>query len=29
MYQNFSRALDFANVVISTYQSEDMGEAIF
>jgi elongation factor 2 len=26
MYQNFLRVIDMANVVISTYQSEDMGE---
>lgn len=25
MYQNFLRVIDMANVVISTYQSEDMG----
>ena len=26
MYQNFLRVIDMANVVISTYQSDDMGE---
>jgi len=26
MYQNFLRVIDMANVVIATYQSEDMGE---
>lgn len=26
MYQNFLRVIDMANVVISTYQSEDMGD---
>ena len=25
MYQNFTRVIDMANVVIATYQSEDMG----
>ena len=25
MYQNFLRVIDMVNVVISTYQSEDMG----
>lgn len=28
MYQNFLRVIDMANVVISTYQSEDMGETL-
>lgn len=26
MYQNFVRVVDMVNVIISTYQSEDMGE---
>lgn len=28
MYQNFLRVIDMANVVISTYQAEDMGETL-
>jgi len=28
MYQNFLRVIDMANVVISTYQCEDMGETL-
>ena len=28
MYQNFLRVIDMANVVISTYQSEDMGDIL-
>jgi len=28
MYNNFLRVIDMANVVISTYQSEDMGEIL-
>jgi elongation factor 2 len=28
MYQNFLRVIDMANVVISTYQTEDMGESM-
>jgi elongation factor 2 len=28
MYQNFLRVIDMANVVISTYQTEDMGETL-
>ena len=28
MYQSFLRVVDMANVVISTYQSEDMGEIL-
>ena len=28
MYQNFLRVIDMANVVVSTYQSEDMGDIL-
>lgn len=28
MYQNFVRVIDMVNVIISTYQSEDMGDLL-